>query len=107
MKIFLTIQKNFKVLGIDSDQSIQNTFTIRSLISFYIFGCAIVMYFIYIFCEANGYAEYERATLDVSLFMVIDVVFVVNIFGMKNISKFIVKLEIIIKKSKSIFLIHL
>lgn len=96
MKIFQSIQEYFVMLGIDQHQSIQkHPLNAKNLVAFFTFGCSVIFTFIFTFYVAESLVEYANSILMGSMFLMITIVFAVNVFSMKNMFTFIDRLEMI------------
>lgn len=101
MKILQNVQNYFAMLGIRSSNSLQqHPFNMKNSVIFLIFTVLFFMSHIFLFCKASSLAEYADGLYQCVTGDFIHIDFVIHIYIVTKLVKFIDNFEKVIQKSK-------
>lgn len=102
MKVLETVQMHYTTLGICSSHqpSQQHSFNERILAGFLMFGCVVVLHFMYIFRVANGFMDHMVCICSLSGNSITFICFVTVVLKSNLLFKIIDNLEMLIDASE-------
>lgn len=103
MKIFQTVQANYKLLGISPTQSSHHfPYNPKIFLSFVNFGLSMASYIMYLIQVAENFKEYIECVTTLSALFIIVVCYGAVVFNIKGTFENIDGMEKVIKMRKSI-----
>lgn len=93
-QIFYTIQKNFEILGISANQSLQKCpLNERILLGFVLLAMCLFSFLLYVFNEANSFMEYTQSVYLTGAVVLISFTNVIVVIQMKKLFDFIISVK--------------
>lgn len=108
IKFFQTLQENFAIVGIRSNQSIQKSpFNRRNSVALFMHSILVVLSLLYVLYDAHSFQEYTNGLYSVLAFIVSVICFIIIIWTTDKWFEFIEFLENTVNKSElNFFLIN-
>lgn len=101
MKLFQSVQENFAVIGVTSDQSMQsNAFNNRILAAVSTYTLNVALYIVFLFHDASTFGEYTYNIYSNSATILILICYIIVVFKMNKCFALIDRCATVVAKSE-------